>query len=76
MTGLKLGEWAKGRFDRWLRDYPRATPIAVFLFTISLVCASGWSVELAGDRTLPADAAARTTETAAAIEPPGAANNA
>ncbi|MBN8830559.1 MAG: CHASE domain-containing protein [Sphingomonadales bacterium] len=76
MTGLKLGEWAKGRFDRWLRDYPRATPIAVFLFTISLVCASGWSVELAGERTRRADAAARATEIAAAIERQAAANSA
>lgn len=71
-----MGEWAKGRFDRWLRDYPRATPIGIFLFIVTLVCASAWSVELAGERTDRAATEARANEIAAAIERQSAANSA
>lgn len=76
MKGLKLGEWTKGRFDRWLRDYPRATPIGVFLFVLSLVGGSAWSVEVASDRSNRTDAAMRAGEIAAAIERQAAANGA
>ncbi len=76
MKGWKLGEWAKSRFDRWLRDYPRATPVAIFLFMLTLVCASAWSVELATDRTNRADATAKTNEIAAAITRQAATNSA
>jgi two-component sensor histidine kinase len=76
MKGLKLGEWAKGRFDRWLRDYPRATPIGVFLFIVTLVCASAWSVEMASERASLANTDARATEIAAAIERQAATNSA
>lgn len=72
----KPGEWTKSRFDRWLRDYPRATPIGVFLFVLSLVGGSAWSVELASDRTDRADAAISASEIAAAIERQSAANSA
>ncbi len=76
MKSWNFGERAKGRFDRWLRDYPRATPISVFLFALILVGVSAWSVELAGERTRQADAKAEANEIAAAIERQAAANNA
>jgi len=76
MKSWKPGEWTKGRFDRWLRDYPRATPIAVFLFVLSLVGGSALSVEVAGDRTNSADAQMQASEIAAAIEREGAASSA
>lgn len=76
MRSWNFGEQAKGRFDRWLRDYPRATPIGVFLFALLLVGVSAWSVELAGERTRQADAAVQASEIAAAIERQAAANNA
>ena len=76
MRSWNFGEQAKGRFDRWLRDYPRATPIGVFLFALLLVGISAWSVELAGERTRQADAAVQASEIAAAIERQAAANNA
>jgi len=76
MRSGKFGEQAKGRFDRWLRDYPRATPIGVFLFALLLVGISAWSVELAGERTRQADATVQASEIAAAIERQAAANNA
>ncbi|ODT85617.1 MAG: hypothetical protein ABS86_06055 [Sphingobium sp. SCN 64-10] len=76
MKSWNIGEQAKGRFDRWLRDYPRATPIGVFIFALLLVGISAWSVELAGERTRQADAAVQASEIAAAIERQAAANNA
>lgn len=76
MRSWNFGERTKGRFDRWLRDYPRATPIGVFLFALLLVGISAWSVELAGKRTRQADAAVQASEIAAAIERQAAANNA
>jgi two-component sensor histidine kinase len=76
MKGWKPGEWAKGRFDKWLRDYPRATPIGVFLLILTLVGASAWSVELASRRTARAAAAVQASEVAAAIERRAAANSA
>ncbi|HZV19821.1 MAG TPA: CHASE domain-containing protein [Sphingobium sp.] len=76
MGSWNFGEQAKGRFDRWLRDYPRATPIGVFLLALLLVGISAWSVELAGERTRQADTAIQASEIAAAIERQAAANNA
>lgn len=76
MKSWNFGERAKGRFDRWLRDYPRATPISVFLFALLLVSASAWSVEMAGERARQADAQAEANGIVAAIERQAAANNA
>ncbi|HWJ68895.1 MAG TPA: CHASE domain-containing protein [Sphingobium sp.] len=59
-----------------MRDYPRATPIGVFLFALLLVGISAWSVELAGARTRQAAAAVQAGEIASAIERQAAANNA
>lgn len=76
MKSWNVGERTKGRFDRWLRDYPRATPISVFLFALLLVGMSAWSVELAGVRTRQAGTTADAAEIAAAIERQAAANSA
>jgi two-component sensor histidine kinase len=76
MKGWKIGELAKGRFDRWLRDYPRATPIGIFLFVLTLIGASAWSVELAGERSTRATTTAQANDIAAAIERQAAANGA
>jgi len=66
-VSFNMGERAKGRFDQWLRDYPRATPIGVFLFALLLVGISAWSVEMTGARTRRADAAITAGEIAAAL---------
>lgn len=76
MKSWKPGEWVKGRLDRWLRDYPRATPIGIFLFVLTLVGASAWSVELAGERTRRSDAKIQASEIAGAIERQAASNGA
>jgi len=67
MRSSKMGERTKGRFDRWLRDYPRATPIGVFLFALLLIGISAWSVEMTGERTRRADAGIVASEIAGAI---------
>lgn len=76
MRILKPGEWAKGRFDRWLRDYPRATPVGIFIVALGLVGASAWSVQMAGERSGRAAAEVKAAEIAAAIERQAAANSA
>lgn len=67
MISLKMGERAKSRFDRWLHDYPRATPIGVFLLALLLVGVSAWSVEMTAERTRRAAATVTAGEIAAAI---------
>jgi len=76
MRNWEIGKRTKGRFDRWLRDYPRATPIGVFLFALTLVGASAWSVELALERTRRAANVVRTSEIVGALERQVAANTA
>ncbi len=76
MKVVKPGEWAKSRFDRWLRDYPRATPIGIFLVALMLVAISAWSVELASERSRRADAEVQAGEIAAAIGRQSASNSA
>lgn len=76
MKGWNPGDWAKGRFDRWLREYPRATPIGIFVFVLTLVGASAVSVEVASERSSRSDAAIQASEIAAAIERQAAANTA
>jgi len=76
MISWNFGERTKGRFDRLLRDYPRATPIGVFLLALLLVGISAWSVELAGSRTRQAAAAIQAGEIVSAIERQATANNA
>ncbi len=50
LTSVLFKHRAKERFDRWLRDYPRATPTAVFTIAMALVLMAAWSVELAEKR--------------------------
>lgn len=76
MVSLKMGERAKHRFDRWLRDYPRATPISIFLFALLLVAISAWSVEMTGKRTRRANATITASEIAGALGQQTAASNA
>lgn len=76
MVSLKMGEHAKHRFDRWLHDYPRATPISIFLFALVLIGISAWSVEMTGKRTRQANAAITANEIAGAIGQQTAASNA
>ncbi|MBN8819736.1 MAG: CHASE domain-containing protein [Sphingomonas sp.] len=76
IKGRRPSEWTKSRFDRWLRDYPRATPIGVFLLVLALVVASAWSVEIASRRTARSAAEMQASEIASAIERRAAANSA
>lgn len=76
MISWNFGQRTKGRFDRLLRDYPRATPIGIFLFSLLLVGISAWSVELAGTRAREAAATVQASEIASAIERQATANNA
>lgn len=76
MKRWRIGERTKSRFDRWLRDYPRATPVGIFLFLLLLVGGSAWSVELAARRAGHAAAEVQAREIAGAIERQAAANSA
>ncbi|MBU0794386.1 MAG: CHASE domain-containing protein [Alphaproteobacteria bacterium] len=76
MVYREFGRRAKRRFDRWLREYPRATPIGVFLFALALVGASAWSVEVASERTRRAAAVMQASEIVSALERQAAANSA
>lgn len=76
MTKWNIGDRAKGRFDRWLRDYPRATPIGVFVTALVLVGASAFSVEYASVKTARAADVVRSGEIIAAIERQSATNSA
>jgi two-component sensor histidine kinase len=76
MKNWTIGKRTKVRFDRWLRDYPRATPVGVFLVALILVAGSAWSVEMAAERTNRAANVVRTREIASAIERQVAANTA
>lgn len=68
MKNLRVRLHAKARFDRWLREYPRATPIAVFCIACVLVGVAAWSVELAQRRMRIADWQAEARDIAAALE--------
>ena len=76
MAKWNIGDRAKGRFDRWLRDYPRATPIGVFVIALVLVGASAFSVEYASVKTKRAADVVRSGEIVAAIERQAATNSA
>lgn len=76
MAKWNIGDRAKGRFDRWLRDYPRATPIGVFVTALVLVGASAFSVEYASVKTTRAADVVRSGEIVAAIERQAATNSA
>jgi two-component sensor histidine kinase len=56
------------RFDSWLRDYPRATPIAIFCIAFTLVLLASWSVEAAQQRIRLAGWQANASDIASAIE--------
>ncbi|MCW2411650.1 MULTISPECIES: CHASE domain-containing protein [unclassified Sphingobium] len=76
MVNWDIGKRAKRRFDSWLREYPRATPIGVFLFSLTLVGASAWSVEVASERTRRAAAVMQAGEIVAALQRQAAASSA
>jgi two-component sensor histidine kinase len=59
---------AKNRFDRWLRDYPRATPVAVFCAALVLVALAAWSVELAERRIWIAEQQTKVDDVASTFE--------
>jgi two-component sensor histidine kinase len=59
---------AKDRFDRWLRDYPRATPVAVFCAALVLVALAAFSVELAERRIWIAEQQTRVDDVASTFE--------
>ena len=67
---------ARSRFDRWLRDYPRATPIVVFCVALMLVIAAAWSVELSEKRVHLAQQQARVDDIASALERQAASDSA
>jgi len=65
---LLFNRRAKDRFDRWLRDYPRATPVAVFCVALLLVIMAAWSVELAERRIWVAQQQAKVDEMASTLQ--------
>lgn len=72
----RIGEKAKDRFDRWLRDYPRATPVAIFIVTIVLVVSAAFAVQRAGYNSREAAVRNQAGEIVSAIEQQAAAQSA
>jgi len=69
-------ERVKSLFDRWLRDYPRATPIAVFVIATFLVLSAAGAVQRAGYNSHIASVRAQAKEIVSAIEQQGASTSA
>ncbi len=68
LKSWRIGEKAKNRFDRWLRDYPRATPIAIFIIAISLVVSAAFAVQRAGYNSREAAVRNQASDIVSAIE--------
>jgi two-component sensor histidine kinase len=69
---LRPREW----FDRWLQDYPRATPIGVFAVAFMLVLIASWSVELAEKRMRQTRLQSEVEDIVSALERQAAADTA
>lgn len=65
---LHFNRRAKDRFDKWLRDYPRATPVAVFCAALVLVALAAWSVEVAERRIWVAQQQMKVDDIGATLE--------
>ncbi|MBO9574685.1 MAG: CHASE domain-containing protein [Sphingobium sp.] len=76
MTVLFFKRRAQDRFQDWLRDYPRATPIAVFCIALLFVIIAARSVELAERRTWQAAQQAVATDIASGLERKAASDSA
>lgn len=76
MASWRSVERVKSLFDRWLRDYPRATPIAVFVIATLLVLSAAGAVQRAGSNSHSADVRAQAREIVSAIEQQAASSSA
>jgi len=76
LTTLLFKRRAQDRFQDWLRDYPRATPIAVFCGALLLVIMAARSVELAERRTWLLEQQALADDIASGLERKAASDSA
>ena len=76
LTILFFKRRAQDRFQDWLRDYPRATPIAVFCIALGLVAVAARSVEVAERRTWLAEQQAVADDIASKLERKAASDSA
>lgn len=65
---LHFNRRAKDRFDQWLREYPRATPVAVFCAALVLVALAAWSVEVAERRIWVAEQQMKLDDISATLQ--------
>lgn len=73
---LYLNRRAKDRFDSWLREYPRATPVVVFCAVLALVLSAAWSVDRADKRIWQTQQQAKVADMVSALERQAASDSA